>query len=285
MRVIDSEIQGVREAQIFVHAFAPALRKPHSHHHSPAPAHSRTPAHSCIFSHLSLPFRTKIHLNFFSLGIFISGKEIYENELKAAEIPPYLRFDIVKLNYMNLALASYEGTIGERFEWVQMILQPFKKALTGSKFKFLGIISNGDDGRYFKDSSTLLDHIDKTLQISDRCRAYKFYIESESNENTSTNVLSALLEFDAIIRCSKITVKFNFWKFTQTHLPIEAVGNWLNRTNADGQEDNERFLKLKIHDDVPNLGEMFEYLKKVSHFYTTFYLTCIVRRKFGTIMH
>ena len=50
-------------------------------------------------------------------------------------------------------------------------------------------------------------------------------------------------------------------------LPIEAIGNWLNRTNANGQKDNERFLSLKIHDDVPNLREMFEFLKEVYLFF------------------
>ena len=52
------------------------------------------------------------------------------------------------------------------------------------------------------------------------------------------------------------------------HLPIEveAIENWLNRINANGQ-DNERFLKLKICDDVPNLGEMFEHLKEVYYFF------------------
>ena len=163
-----------------------------------------------------------------------------------------------------MSVASCEGTIGERLEWVQMILQPFKKALTGSEFEFLGEIDDVGDGEmYFKDSSTLLDHIDKTLQISDRCRVYKFYIEFHINENTSTNVLATILQFDEIIRCSKIRVEFDFWYFTPTYLPIEAIGNWLNRTNANRQEDNERFLKLKIRDDVPNLGEMFEHLKKV----------------------
>ena len=182
-------------------------------------------------------------------------KEISEKKLKAAEIPPYLRFDVKLLN-----MASYEGTIEERFEWVQMILQPFKKALTGSKLKFLGTISNSD---LFKDSSSLLDYIDKTFQISDRCRAYKLYISSQIYENTSTHVLAALLQFDAIIRCSKIRVQFNLGYPMQTHLPIEDIGNWLNCTNANGQMHNERFLKLKFSHDIQNLGEMFEHLKKV----------------------
>ena len=73
-------------------------------------------------------------------------------------------------------MASYNGTIEERFEWVQMILQPFKQALTGTKFEFIGVLSK--DKRFFKDSSTLLDQIDKLLQIFARCRAYKFYIVS-----------------------------------------------------------------------------------------------------------
>ena len=196
-------------------------------------------------------------------------------ELKAAEIPPYLRFD-VKLNYFD----PRGGTIGERFEWVQMILQPFKQALTGSKFKFLGEIrdSDGGDEKIFKDSSSLLDQIDKLLQIFTRCRAYKFYIHSH-NEYTLTNVLSAILQFDAIVRCSKITVKFGVWISTfvvRMSLPTEAIGNWLN-TNANGQKDNERFLKLKINDSVPNLDEMLEYLKKVCHFFCKIIVTECVR--------
>ena len=160
-------------------------------------------------------------------------------------------------------MASYEGTIGEKFEWVQMILQSFNQALTGSKFEFLCIICNGDE--YFKDSSTLLDQIDKLLQIFARCRVYKFYIESCINENTSTNVLPALLQFDAIVRCSKIEVEFNFGSSVtmQVHLPIEAIGDWLNLTNANGKALSVRFLKLEIHQDVSNISEMFEHLKEV----------------------
>ena len=178
--------------------------------------------------------------------------------MKAPEIPLYLRFD-VKLSYM----APNEGTIVERLEWVQMILQPFKKALIGSKFEFLGKIGE----RYFKDSSSLLDHIDKTLQIADRCRVYKFYIKSYINENSSTNTLAAILKFDAIVRCSKIGVEFDFWNLLPRHLPIGAIGNWLNLNNVNRQEDNERFMKLKIYGEVPNLGEMFEYLKEVYYFF------------------
>ena len=157
-----------------------------------------------------------------------------------------------------------------------MTLQPFKKALTGSKFDLLSTISNGDDEYNFKDYSTLLYQTNKLLQIFVRCRAYKFYIESHINENTPTNFLAIILQFDAIVRCSKIGVEFNFGSFTSMRLPIEAIGNWLNLTNADGREHNERFLKLKIYDDVANLGEMFEYLKKVCHFFfqrSTFLIT------------
>ena len=155
-----------------------------------------------------------------------------------------------------------------------MILQPFNQALTGSKFEFLAIISNRCGKSDFKDSSSLLNHIDKLLQIFNQYSpyAYKFYIESPINENNSTHILAAILQFDAIIRCSKIRVEFHFWEIhhVQMHLPIEAIGNWLNLTYADGQEHNERFLKLQrleIHDNVLNFGEMFEHSKKVCHFF------------------
>ena len=164
-------------------------------------------------------------------------------------------------------MASYDGTIAERFEWVQMILQRFKQALTGSKLKFLGTINNSG---LFKDSSSLLDHIDKLLllQIFAKCRAYTFYIESHINVNYSTHILDTILRFDAIIRCSKIGVKFIFRTCNRTRLPIDAIENWLNFTNANGRKDNERFLKLKIYDDVSNISEMFTHLKKVCHFFS-----------------
>ena len=144
-----------------------------------------------------------------------------------------------------------------------MIFQPFKQAMTGSKFEYIGVLSN--DKSDFKDSSTLLDQIDKLLQIFARCRAYNFYIESHNSVNYSTHVLAAILRFDAIIRCPKIGGEFNFGRPTptQTRLPTEAIENWLNRAIANGQEDNERVLKLEIHDAIPNLSGMLEYLKKV----------------------
>ena len=122
----------------------------------------------------------------------------------------------------------------------------------------------------------LLNHIDKLLQIFNQYNpyAYKFYIESHINENPSTNILSAILHFDAIIRCSKIRVFFNFGEPMKTRLPIEDIGNWLNRTIDYGQMHNERFLNLKINDDVPNLSKMFKYLKKVCNFFIIYiYIT------------
>ena len=182
--------------------------------------------------------------------------------MKAAGIPPYLRFDV---NLSYIYSRGGRGAINERFEWVQMILQPFKKSLTESKFKFLGSLSDSD---LFKDSSTLLDQINKLLQIFTRCRVYKFRILSHIIENISAHFLAAILQFDAIVRCSKIKVGFGFWSSKiQMSFPTEAIGNWLNRTSANGQKDNERFLKLEINDSVPNLGEMLEYLKKVCHFF------------------
>ena len=180
-----------------------------------------------------------------------------------AGIPPYLRFDAVKLTNMELC----EEPTGEKFEWVQMILQPFKEKLTGSKFEFKNAISKRESD--LKGSSLLLDHIDKLLQIFARCRVYKFYIESYINENTPPNVLSEILQFDAIVRCPTIEVEFRFGisVTVERSLPIEAIGNWLNRTISNGQEHNERFLKLKINFNVPNLGEMFEYLKEVCYFF------------------
>ena len=76
--------------------------------------------------------------------------------------------------------------------------------MTESKFEYIGVFSN--DKSDFKDSSTLLDQIDKLLQIFARCRAYNFYIESHNSVNYSTHIL----RFGATIRCSEIGVEFIF---------------------------------------------------------------------------
>ena len=88
--------------------------------------------------------------------------ELKADAVAGSGIPQYLRFDCIRLHCKNLRRRPpYEGTIGERFEWVQMILQPFKHALTGSKFDFLGTINKAQS---IKTNGVLREGISKALR-------------------------------------------------------------------------------------------------------------------------
>ena len=218
-----------------------------------------------------------------------NGWELSEIELKAkveaAElppIPPYLRFNLVQLSY----LYADKGTAEERFTCVQMVFQPpLKHALIGSKFKFIcaiedeavkryGPTANGEANYYenscadFEDHESLLLHIgSKLLPIFDQCCSYKFCITlpNKNAATAATEIISGILQFDSVGRCSNVSVLLkNVNYHWPPELPIETIGNWLNRPLIGGQKQNKRLLQIKVqNDEIPNVYEMFEHLDEV----------------------
>ena len=217
------------------------------------------------------------------------GLGLSEIELKAtveaAEVPPYLRFHLVQLSYLE----ADKGTAEERFAWFQMVFLPsLKHALIGSKFKFIcaiedeavkryGPTANGEESYYenspadFEDSDTLLLHISsKLLPIFNQCCSYKFCITLPNKQAviSEDDIISEILQFDSVSRCSNVSfllthVNYN-WPQCLPYLPVETIGNWLNRPLNAGQKQNKRLLQIKVeHDEIPNVYEMFENLEKV----------------------
>ena len=224
-------------------------------------------------SYLLFSIQTKIRSNFFSQETYISGTEISGTELKAAvaRIPPHLRFDFVQLNYITSCI---EGTNEGGIEWVRLLLHPFKQALTGSKFKFIGAINadvNNPYGDDFKNHTALLDHINNLLQMFDPYRTYKFRIQFNTDERFADTVIAAILRFNAIIRCSNVYILLDFcWPASNiaepTDFSIKAIDDWLNHSNLDtnsNQTQKDRFLQIKLYDEITNIKEIFEHLKKV----------------------
>ena len=216
--------------------------------------------------------------------------ELSEIELKAesTEFPPYLRFNLVQLSYLE----AEKGTAEERFAWVQMVFQPsLKHALIGSKFKFICAIEDEDVKRYgprhvdenwmnwmdipfenycadFEDHQTLLLHIgSKLLPIFDQCCWYKFCITlpNKNAATAATEIISEILQFDSVSRCSNVSVLLRNVNYNwPVELPIETIGNWLNRPLVDGEKQDKRILQIKVADDeIPNAYEMFQHLEKV----------------------
>ena len=189
-------------------------------------------------------------------------------------------------------MEAEKGTAEERFAWVQKIFRPsFKHTLIGSKLKFICAIEDeaiqymdeqqAEKWPYenyyenscadFEDYEQLLLHIgSKLLQIFDQCCAYKFCITlpSKNGAIAATEIISGILQFDSVSRCSNVSVLLrNLNYHWPPELPIETIGNWLNRPPTGGEKQNKRLLQIKVqNDEIPNVYEMFEHLDEVFSF-------------------
>ena len=137
------------------------------------------------------------------------------------EPPPFLRFDVVSVNYRR-----GHQPIATKCESVRKLLLPLKStsALNGAKLEFDGRIDRTDLSD-FSDHSTLLSHLSNDLfPISNGCRAYEFRMLFMSEESAS-NVISSILEMGPVSDCAN--VKFVILgKGQRTALPVEAITNW-----------------------------------------------------------
>ena len=172
-------------------------------------------------------------VNRFSYQILIAGKSIGFHPL-----PPYLRFDTVRVDYRE----DNEKGLGkesdaEKCDWMRlMVLEPIKKALIGAKCELFWQES-------YMDGNMLLNHIAKDLipMCNNSC-SYMFHIEAFSGflydpaKSKLSNIICTILQKLAPITCCS-KVEFNLitkGDYIQTQLPVEIISNWFNRV-IDGQ--------------------------------------------------
>ena len=187
-------------------------------------------------------------------------------------LPSFLRFDVVELDYRMDAFED-DDLIGKKCEWIRMVLKSFKQALNGSKLQFLCYISYSPYSEFdFTDHSMLLKHIGKELlPICNAWRSYKFEISFYWNYGTAKDVIAGILQFVEIDLCSDVQFSFCFDNGdgpADEELPIEVIGNWLNRTldeSSGGQGHKGRFLEIECqrNNNFENVEEMIDHLKKV----------------------
>ena len=217
---------------------------------------------SCTQIHSIKLYYTNVILKlFFSHKIRLSGRELSQTELVA--IPPYIRFDSVALVYYPVI-----ERINQKCEWIQMILQPIKRAIAGAKFEFGGIIAMHLDD--FSDHTMLLTHLQKELlPICDACRSYKFKIFFYSDQHSATDVIATILQFGPIDVCQNVFFDLSIL-LSEIPLPVDAIVNWLNRSgnfkaiNVNEQIEKERILEIQIDYYIPNILAMLNGLKKVN---------------------
>ena len=167
-----------------------------------------------------------------------------------------------------ITICNPEPSIHEKCEEIKRLLSPHKKALIGSKLELEARFDQYDPAD-FSDHIMFLDHIgDVLLPICDDCRSYKFEVYIYMDGNIE-NIVSTILQFPPIIRCSNVTFKLHVCEADRPSLlPIEVISSWLNRSidgsnfNSIKQKQAERFLQIDAN-RIWNTCEMIKELKKV----------------------
>ena len=178
------------------------------------------------------------------------------------DFPRFLNFDKVELFY-----EQGSQPVAKKCRLFAKYLQPLKGKLNDSNLiHFKGAICQNERSQ-FNDAFSLLNHIrDELLPICDLARQYKFEIFWSDN-NAATNVLSSILQFPQLARCTNISL----CNWANDHLlPVEIISKWLTEKSEDeikynGKSRRERLLQIGtvMNGDVL---EMCDYLKEVLYY-------------------
>ena len=217
------------------------------------------------------------------------------------EPSPFLRFDVVSVNYrrgrqpvaekcesirklllpfkftsaLNGAKLEFTGQIGVNYrpgqqqitakcESSRKLLLPLSSALNGAKLELDGRIDRNDLSD-FSDHSMLLAHLgNDLLPICNGFRAYEFRI-SFLSEKTAPNVISLILGMGPARNCAN--VKFVILGIDQpTPLPVEAITNWFSHSVTEERQRKNRGKKsLEIRmENISNGPEIQTRLKEAN---------------------
>ena len=160
----------------------------------------------------------------FSGGLEASiGNERKEISLEnLATFPPFLRFDKVLLKYDTRSFSS----LRTKCLLFEDCLNSIKSALKDSnKICFSANIDRADPSHFSNHSSVITYLRDRLLPICDSSRRYKFSIAFVSDKNSTTEVVSSILQISQVRRCSKVSIKL--FNNVPGRLPVEDISNWL----------------------------------------------------------
>ena len=195
---------------------------------------------------------------------FINGNRTRKTFFaKMAIVPKFLRFNEIRLDY-----ESCSESIEEKSDLIESSLAPFSDALKGSKsVQFHGTINGNNRRDRFSNHPQLVNYLrERLLPICNSSRAYHFFIRFFSDkEKAATNVISSILQFPQIKRCSNLFFWFYYLE-DQKQLPVEAISSWLIRKLNDGMEvvgiREEIFLTIRL-DIIQSAVEICDHLEAV----------------------
>lgn len=169
-------------------------------------------------------------------------------------MPHFVRFGAIEINYDNNFIDKVE--LWTLFDPFLQILQQNNCGPVGAKLKL-----NCATNRIRNLSThTLTGHItNQMLPHFANCSSYEFSI---SSEDSATHFIDSLLKCKPISHSSNIVIGD---MFRPTELPVEIIGDWLDRPIKKGQKPGKpNFLCLRVP-IILNALEMVKHLKKVSN--------------------
>ena len=188
-----------------------------------------------------------------------------------AKFPPFLRFNEVLLNY-------HHGSLLTKCRLFEECLDSIKPALKDSNKTCFAAKINQADPNDFSDHSTVVIYLrDILLPLCDSSRSYEFNISFELDENSTTKIISSILQISQVGSCSNVSINlFNY--YFSTRLPVDDISNWLAPKTVEGAEicgkkGENRFLIIHSNtiQTIPNMKEMWEHLMEVNFFTVSFF--------------
>lgn len=195
---------------------------------------------------------------------FIIGNSV--KEISSTDLTVFPQF--LCLNNVQLFYDEGQKTIEEKCHSIENYLRLYTTALKETTLIcFYGVI-NRNYRSSFNDHSILLSYLnERLLPICNSSHCYKIVVDFYSNKKAETNFISSMLHTTRINQCSY----FEFWGRAlkqPSHLPVDAISNWLNRKIGDGREviiraPKEIFLKINMA-RIQNAMELCDHLASVS---------------------
>ena len=190
-------------------------------------------------------------------------KAVVFSELIA--VPPFIRFDTtVKLDYISGA-----QSIAQKCESFHGHLSSIQTTLLNSNviriFFSFGI--NQKNPSQFCNHSAALEHIHHIVSICNTPCKYYFDFQSHSNSSAFGNLIASILGMREIARSSFVWISGDYYRHTNTQLPVETISNWLNR-ECHTMDQIQRTLILDCSAQYSNIQEMCDFLKQVSFLFS-----------------
>ena len=190
--------------------------------------------------------------------------KVLQSDLTA--LPPFLRFDLVKLDVAESGDEDDTDTqsIADKCLLFENLLQQsLKPALDGSVLAFGGDIDENDTS-CFHNHLELLNYLrDRILPICNKSREYKFEISFDSDKSAAEHVIASILETPQLNHCSSAQFRIYYGSNEpQLRLPIKEISIWLHR-KCDREGKKSLHICSGGMKKIKNIEAIINHLKEV----------------------